>query len=163
MSRPRTPKTRPEMTRAEFERERAARARAAREEAAREEAATEDAERAKAATAVSSKTPTTAIAAERVERLPDRALHVIAAGTKLRDARFRRHFAIALFLLFALVIVSMLGLLFTANLLLIRGADPALSTAMMQAAKDGIPIALSAVTGVFGTAVGFFFGSESGD
>lgn len=103
------------------------------------------------------------VAAQRIESLPDQALGVIEAGTRLRDARFRRHFAIALFGLFALVVLALLALLFTANLLLIRGADPALSQAMMQAAKDGIPIALSAVTGVFGTAVGFFFGAESGD
>lgn len=100
---------------------------------------------------------------EPVEQLPEHALHVIAAGTRLRDARFRRWFAVALFGLFALVVLSLLALLFTANLALIRGADLALAEALMQAAKDGIPIALSAVTGVFGTAVGFFFGAESGD
>ncbi|MBF9034172.1 hypothetical protein HKCCE2091_07960 [Rhodobacterales bacterium HKCCE2091] len=100
---------------------------------------------------------------DRVRSLPDKALEVIEAGTRFRDARFRRGFAIALFVLFAVVVLALLALLFTANLVLLNGADPALSEALMEAAKDGIPIALSAVTGVFGTAVGFYFGAESGD
>lgn len=100
---------------------------------------------------------------EEVRRLPEDALHVITAGTRLRDARFRRLFAVALFGLFALVILSLLVLLFTANLVLLRGGDPALSEALMRATKDGIPIALSAITGVFGTAVGFYFGAEAGN
>lgn len=99
---------------------------------------------------------------EEVRRLPDDALHVIAAGTRLRDAQFRRLFAVALFGLFALVIFSLLGLLFAANLVVLRGGNPAVSEALMATAKDGIPIALSAVTGVFGTAVGFYFGAEAG-
>ncbi|MEM9319986.1 MAG: hypothetical protein AAGA70_13425 [Pseudomonadota bacterium] len=99
---------------------------------------------------------------DEVRSLPGDALHVIAAGTRLRDARFRRSFAIALFCLFALVVLALLALLFAANLTLLKGGDPALSEALMEAAKDGIPIALSAVTGVFGTAVGFYFGSEAG-
>ncbi|MEM1273142.1 MAG: hypothetical protein AAGF88_04950 [Pseudomonadota bacterium] len=100
---------------------------------------------------------------DRVDTLPDDALHVIAAGTRLRDARFRRWFAVALFCLFATVILALLALLFAANLVLLVGGDPALSAALMETAKDGIPVALSAVTGVFGTAVGFYFGAESGD
>lgn len=100
---------------------------------------------------------------DEVRRLPDDALHVIAAGTRLRDARFRRLFAVALFGLFALVIAALLALLFAANLVILRGGDPALAQALMAAAKDGIPIALSAVTGVFGTAVGFYFGAEAAD
>ena len=100
---------------------------------------------------------------EEVRRLPDDALHVIAAGTRLRDARFRRLFAVALFGLFAMVIMALLALLFAANLVLLMGGDPALSEALMETAKDGIPIALSAITGVFGTAVGFYFGAEAGN
>lgn len=100
---------------------------------------------------------------EAVRRLPDDALHVIAAGTRLKDARFRRLFAVALFGLFAMVIMALLALLFAANLVLLMGGNPALSQALMEAAKDGIPIALSAITGVFGTAVGFYFGAEAGN
>lgn len=97
---------------------------------------------------------------DEVRALPDDALHVIAAGTRLRDARFRRGFALALFGLFALVVFALLALLFAANLVVLMGGNPAVSSALMETAKDGIPIALSAVTGVFGTAVGFYFGSE---
>ena len=100
---------------------------------------------------------------EEVRRLPDDALHVIAAGTRLRDARFRRLFAVALFGLFAMVILALLALLFAANLVILTGGDPALSEALMETVKEGIPIALSAVTGVFGTAVGFYFGAEAGN
>lgn len=98
---------------------------------------------------------------EEIETLPSDALEVIQVGTRLRDAQFRRLFAVALFGLFALVVLALLGLLFAANLAVLSGADPALAEALMAAAKDGIPIALSAVTGVFGTAVGFYFGAES--
>jgi len=98
---------------------------------------------------------------EEVRSLPDDALHVIAAGTRLRDARFRRLFAVALFGLFATVILALLALLFAANMVLLAGGDPAISEALMATAKDGIPIALSSVTGVFGTAVGFYFGAEA--
>lgn len=105
----------------------------------------------------------TQVGRDQVDMLPDTALEVIEAGTRFRDARFRRSFAMALFGLFALVIFSLLAILFAANLALIHGADPALSEALMETAKDGIPIALSAVTGVFGTAVGFYFGAEGGD
>ncbi|MBF9029262.1 hypothetical protein HKCCE3408_02530 [Rhodobacterales bacterium HKCCE3408] len=100
---------------------------------------------------------------ERAEAIPDRALEVIEAGTRVRDARFRRGFAIALLILFSVVILALLALLFAANLAVLSGSDPAISGALLEAAKDGIPIALSAVTGVFGTAVGFYFGAESGE
>ena len=100
---------------------------------------------------------------EEVRSLPDDALHVIAAGTRLRDAQFRRLFAVALFGLFAMVILALLGLLFAANLVVLMDGNPALSEALMETAKDGIPIALSAITGVFGTAVGFYFGAEAGN
>lgn len=99
---------------------------------------------------------------EEVKTLPRDALRVVQVGTRLRDARFRRMFALALFGLFALVVLALLGLLFAANLAVLSGADPAIAEALMASAKDGIPIALSAVTGVFGTAVGFYFGAESG-
>ncbi len=89
------------------------------------------------------------------------AMAYLTVRARVRDARFRRCFAVALFCLFAAVVLSTIGLLVLASLAAAQGMDPAAGAALIAAVKDGVPIALSAVTGVFGTAVGFYFGAES--
>lgn len=77
------------------------------------------------------------------------------------EARFRRKFALHLFYLFAGVLMLTFLAIFGAAMLEARLTQSQAAIKIIEALDKFYPIALSAVTGVFGTAVGFFFGANT--